>query len=79
MKNGILTNGIFIGRLTDWIVLIVAFVVLGTIGAMHIHTSSFNLFAAACFLIALGAVLAVVLPHKSGDRVTREVIEIPED
>ena len=79
MKNGILTNGIFIGRLTDWIVLIVAFVALGAIGTMHIHTSSFNLFAGICFLIALGAVLAVVLPYKRGDRVTREVIEIPED
>ena len=79
MKNGILTNGIFIGRLTDWIVLIFAFVVLGLIGTMHIHTSSFNLFAGVCFLIALGTVLAVVLPHKRGDRVTRKVIEIPEE
>jgi uncharacterized phage infection (PIP) family protein YhgE len=79
MKNGILNNGIFLGRLTDWIVLVFAFVVLGVIGEAHIHTSAFNLFAGVCFLIALGAVLAVVLPHKRGDRVTREPIEIPED
>lgn len=72
-------NRIFLGRPSHWIGLIVAFGCLATLGLYHLHTSQYNLFALAAFVIGLGLVLLVVLPHKPGERVTRDPIEIPAD
>lgn len=70
---------IFLGKPLHWALLAVAFAVLWAVGENHLHTSRFNLFAAITFLIGLGVTAAVVLPHRRGERITREPIELSDE
>lgn len=70
---------IFIGKAWHWGLLVLAFVVLGVVGVFYMHTYAFNTFAAICLAIGLVVVLAVVLTHTPGERITREPIEMPEE
>jgi uncharacterized membrane protein len=72
-------NRVFLGRPSHWIGLIAAFGCLAVLGLYHLHTSQYNLFALAAFMIGLALVLLVVLPHTRGEQVTRDPIEIPPD
>lgn len=71
-------NRIFLGRAYHWLALIAAFAVMAVVGLDHLHTSFYNLFAAISFAVGLVLVLVVVLPHRPGERVTRDPIEIPQ-
>jgi len=69
---------IFLGKPIHWLALIVACGILALVGLNYLHTSAFNLFAAITFGSGLALVLVIVLPHRPGERVTRDPIEIPE-
>lgn len=70
---------IFLGKPYHWGLLVVTAVVLWAVGTFHLHTSQFNLFAGITFLAGTVIVLAVVLPHRPGERITREPIEFHDD
>lgn len=70
---------IFIGKAWHWGLLVLAFVLLGVVGVFYMHTYAFNTFTTICLAIGLVVVLAVVLTHKPGERITREPIEMPEE
>lgn len=67
---------IFLGKPLHWALLAVAFAILWVVGENHLHTSEFNLFAVITFLLGLGVTAAMVLPHRRGERITREPIEL---
>ena len=72
-------RSVFLARLHHWLALVIAFAVLWAVGVNHLHTSAFNTFAVIAFGGGLALVLVIVLPHKRGDRVTRDPIEIPDE
>jgi hypothetical protein len=66
---------LFIGKPAHWLIWIVIVPVLFAMSRVHLQVRHFNLFLAVVFLLGTGAVLAVLLTSRAGERVTREPFE----
>jgi hypothetical protein len=66
---------IFLGKAIHWLVVVVVIGILWWLGANLIQTRDFHLFLSVLFLLTAGAVAAIMLTTRKGDRVTREPFE----
>lgn len=66
---------IFLGKPWHWALLVVGAIILWVVGENHLHTSAFNLFTAITFGVGLVGMIALIVTHKDGERVTRDDLE----
>lgn len=65
-------GAIFLGKRFHWLILIVIFGVLWWMGEGLLQTRNFTLFIFILLALAAGAVVAIWLTYRKGDRVTRD-------
>ncbi len=71
-------RNIFIGPLRHWLLIIVILGVLWLMGTNQFHTSHFNLFLLVLIGLSIGAVTAIVLTYRKGERITRDPLDDDE-
>ena len=68
-------NKIFLGRPVHWLIA-VGLGILGWLGGrLRLHVTDFNLFIIVLIVIVVGALVAVIVTSRPGDKVTRDPIE----
>ena len=70
---------IFLGRAWHWLLLIVVSGLLWFCGTQKLHVIEFNIFVMAMLAGTAVAVLIILLAHREGDQVTREVLVENDD
>ena len=71
-------HNIFIGPLRHWLLMIVIFGVLWLMGANQFHTSHFSLFLLVLIGLSFGAITAIILTYRKGERITRDPLDDDE-
>ena len=66
---------IFIGPLRHWLVLIVVLGALWIMGTNQFHTSNFRIYLLVLIGLSVGAIAAIVLTYRKGERITREPLD----
>ena len=71
-------RNIFIGPLRHWLLMIVILGVLWLMGANQFHTNHFSIFLLVLICLSMGAVTAIVLTYRKGERITRDSLDDDE-
>lgn len=71
-------RNVFIGPLRHWLLMIVIFGVLWLMGTSQFHTSHFRIFLLVLIGLSFGAVTAIVLTYRKGERITRDSLDDDE-
>ena len=67
-------NKIFLGKAWHWAMIVIAAALLWLCGSNRLHVIEFNMFIIAMIAGTATAVAIVILLHKTGEQVTRDVL-----
>lgn len=70
---------LFLGKPLHWLLLVALVVPFAVMGYLRLHVSEFNHFVLLMLGIAALVVVLIVVPHRPGERITREPLEDDPD
>ena len=71
-------RSIFLGKPIHWLILAVVFGVLWWMGDGLLQTRNFTLFIFVLLALSIGAVIAIRLTYRDGERITRDPFDETE-
>ncbi|MCP5371740.1 MAG: hypothetical protein H6907_08415 [Hyphomicrobiales bacterium] len=70
---------LFLGKPLHWLLLVALMIPFAVMGYLRVHVSQFNHFVLLMLGLAALVVVLVVVPHRHGERITREPLEDESD